>query len=206
MIPDGIEQSHLDMAVAEIRRNGIPPSRQSIHYDYVHSGKLYPPKYVISLAAKYAFGEELQSTEFNAVRARDYLRSRGHTVIDRREDKAQIIQDEDDESAFEEGARRFKLHRARERGPAIAKKAKERRLEKTGTLACDVCSFDFSKKYGELGLGFIEAHHSIPVAKLDGKTKTRVSDFDLVCSNCHRMIHRQKKVISIDALRALLNQ
>jgi len=206
MIPDGIEQSHLDMAVAEIRRNGIPPSRQSVHYDYVHSGKLYPPKYVISLASRYAFGEELQPTEFNAVRARDYLRSRGHTVIDRREDKGQIIQDEDDESAFAEGAKQYKLHLSRERDSAIAKKAKEKRIEETGTLTCDVCNFDFAEKYGELGLGYIEAHHAIPLAELDGKTKTRIADFVLVCSNCHRMLHRQKNVVSVDALRALLNE
>lgn len=206
MIPDGIEQIHLDRAVAEIRRNGIPRSRQSVHYDYVHSGEPYPPKYVISLAAKYAFGEALASTEFDAVRARDYLRSRGHTVIDRRKNKAQIIQSEDDESAFVEGAERFRSHRSRERDPTIAKKAKEKRLEKTGSLMCEVCSFDFAKAYGELGIGFIEAHHTVPVAKLDGKTKTRLSDFALVCSNCHRMLHRQKEVISVEALRALLNE
>jgi len=98
MIPDGIKINHLNSAIQEIRNNGVPKSRKSIHYDYVHSGKLYPPKYVISLAAKYAFGEELPPSEFNAVRARDYLRSRGHKVIDRRDEKAKIIQSEDDES------------------------------------------------------------------------------------------------------------
>ncbi|WP_434049066.1 HNH endonuclease [Marinobacter salarius] len=206
MIPDGIEKNHLDQAVAEIRRNGVPENRKSIHYDYVHSGWLFPPKYIISIAAKYAFGEELESGKFNAVRARDYLRARGHTVIDRREDKAELVQNEDDESAFAEGAERYRRHRSRERDPAIARKVKEKRLAEEGVLACDVCGFDFADKYGELGLGFIEAHHTVPVAELDGKTKTKASDFALVCSNCHRMLHRQKKVISIEALREQINQ
>src|SRR5690606_17999850 len=79
MIPDGIEKHHLALAVAEIDKDGVPWSRKSVHYDYVHSQKYYPPKYVISIAAKYAFGKELPSEAFNAVRARDYLRARGHT-------------------------------------------------------------------------------------------------------------------------------
>lgn len=93
---------------------------------------------------------------------------------------------------------------SRERNSTIAKKAKENRLDKTGKLICEVCDFDFADKYGELGLGFIEAHHTIPLATLDGKTKTKMSDFAMVCSNCHRMLHRQKDVISIDALRKLI--
>ncbi len=73
MIPNGIEAQHLEKAVAEIiRRGGVPKKRESRQYDYVHSGKRYPPKYVISLAAKYAFGEELASGKFNAHQARDY--------------------------------------------------------------------------------------------------------------------------------------
>ena len=128
MIPDGILKKHISLAVDEIEKNGVPISRKSVHYDYVHFGKRYPPKYVISIAAKYAFGEELQPTEFNAVRARDYLRARAYTVIDRREEAFELIQNEDDESTFEEGAERYKKHRYRERDSQITKKAKANRL------------------------------------------------------------------------------
>jgi len=204
MIPDGIEKEHLARAVAQIQRDGVPLARKSVHYDYVHSGKRYPPKYVISLAAKFAFGEELSSSEFNAVRARDYLRSRGHTVMDRRAEALVKVQPEDDESSFKEGAALYKLHRSRERDPLIAKKAKAKRWAESGVLACDICHFDFVQVYGPLGSGFIEAHHTVPVAMLDGKSKTKVSDLALVCSNCHRMLHRQKDVMSVKALRELI--
>ena len=97
---------------------------------------------------------------------------------------------ERDESRYPEGAESYRTHRTRERDSALATAAKKRRLTDFGTLACDVCTFDFTQKYGVLGGGFIEAHHTVPVSKLDGTTKTRVSDLALVCSNCHRMLHR----------------
>lgn len=206
MIPDGIKQEHLDKAVAEIIEKGVPAARKSIHYDYVHSGRLYPPKYIISVASKYAFGKELPPSEFNAVRARDYLRSRGHKVIDRRAEKVELIQDENDEQVFVEGADKFKLHRYRERDSSLTRQAKINRLDKFGKLACDVCKFDFSEVYGELGVGFIEAHHTVPISSLDGEAQTKLSDIALVCSNCHRMLHRQKEVRSISSLRGFLEQ
>jgi predicted HNH restriction endonuclease len=204
MIPNGIENTHLARAVAEIKRDGIPPRRKSVHYDYVHSGKHYPPKYVISLAARFALGRELSSSKFTAVEARDYLKSRGYTVIDRRAEALAKIQPEDDESAFNEGAAFYRKHRFRERDPLIAEKAKAKRLAASGVLACEICSFDFVRAYGEMGSGFIEAHHTVPIAKLDGKSKTKICDLALVCSNCHRMLHRQKDVMTVQALRKFL--
>ena len=108
MIPDGIKLEHLEKAARDIEKKGIPAMRKSVHYDYVHNGKRYPPKLIISYAAKYAFGEELPSTEFNAVRARDYLRSRGYIVIDRREEALDSIVSDDDESSFPEAKKNIK--------------------------------------------------------------------------------------------------
>jgi predicted HNH restriction endonuclease len=204
LIPDGIEEKHLDLAIQEINQDGIPDSRRSVHYDFLHGNKHYPPKYVISLAAKYAFGSELSANSFNAVRARDYLRSRGHTVIDRRDGALDVVVNDDDESSFSEGKEKYLIHRSRERDSTITRKAKAVRLRDTGTLSCDICDFDFYKKYGKLGLGFIEAHHKIPVSELDGNTKTKISDLALVCSNCHRMLHRQKATMQISKLKEIV--
>lgn len=204
MIPNGINISHLEYATQEIIKDGVPKSRQSVHYDYLHGNRRFPPKYVISLAAKYAFGKELPSSDFNAVRARDYLRSRGYTVLDRRECTLDVIINEDDESSFAEGKEKYQLHRSKERDSSITRKAKSKRLSESGGLSCDVCNFDFYKKYGKHGLGFIEAHHKLPVSELDGMSKTKISDLALVCSNCHRMLHRQKITMSISELRRII--
>ncbi len=115
-----------------------------------------------------------------------------------------FVVDEDEESAFPEGAEKYRMHWARERDPEIARKAKCKRLSETGKLKCEACNFDYSEKYGDRGVGFIEAHHMIPVSQLNGKTKTRIKDLALVCSNCHRMLHRGPPLLSVAELKALL--
>lgn len=116
---------------------------------------------------------------------------------------------EDDESSFPEGAVRYRLHRVRERDPEIVRKAKKKwRNTPSGLLRCCVCNFDFGQEYGERGIDYIEAHHRVPVSTLDEntKTKTKVSDLAPVCSNCHRMLHRGPKLLSIEQLRTVVLQ
>ena len=102
-----------------------------MHYDLVLNGKLYPPKYVISLATKYATCTEHPADSFNAVEAKNYFVARNYEVIDRRIEAASIIVSEDDESAFPEGKARFAQHRTLERDSSITRKAKANRLTDT---------------------------------------------------------------------------
>ena len=108
---------------------------------------------------------------------------------------------EDDESAFSEGKERYKQHRYLERDGRIAPRAKAQRLAKTGKLECEVCQLDFAARYGEIGRGFIEAHHKTPVAQLAGTNKTQIRDLALVCSNCHRMLHRGNPLLTVEQLK-----
>jgi hypothetical protein len=55
---------------------------------------------------------------------------------------------------------------------------------------CQICRFDYVKKYGKLGERFAEAHHIIPLAKNDKKRLTTIDDLITVCADCHRMLHR----------------
>lgn len=64
MIPTNITKTHLEQAIAEIDAEGIRKGRHSSTYDLVYQGKTYPPKLVISIANKYANGEELESGDF----------------------------------------------------------------------------------------------------------------------------------------------
>ena len=135
----------------------------------------------------------------------DYLRSlalniRSITGSEESEKIRNPSYDEDDSEAVE-GRVLFRVHRVRERNQSLSKKKKNAELKKSGNLACEVCGFIFKEKYGELGKGFIECHHKIPLADLHSNQKTRLSDLALVCSNCHRMLHRQSKM-SIGELRS----
>jgi 5-methylcytosine-specific restriction protein A len=50
----------------------------------------------------------------------------------------------------------------------------------------------------------IEAHHILPLAQA-GATTTRLADLALVCSNCHRMLHRAAPWISPAQLQERLH-
>lgn len=112
---------------------------------------------------------------------------------------------EDDEEA-EEGRLLTRVHRARERSRKLVRRKKRGVLQRTGRLACEGCGFDFAEVYGERGSGLIECHHLVPLESLRPGQATRLSDLALVCSNCHRMIHRSRPWLSLDALRALMRQ
>ena len=113
---------------------------------------------------------------------------------------------EDDESSFPEGKEKFKHHRLLERDGKIVRRAKARRLAETGRLECEVCNFDFVSHYGDVGHGFIEAHHKTPVSLLAGVKKTKIEDLALVCSNCHRMLHRGGTLLTVEQLKVIYGQ
>lgn len=122
-----------------------------------------------------------------------------------RDPYSDLVVIEDDESAFPEGAEKYRLHKARERDPGIILRAKAKRYKEMGKLECEICGTDFHLIYGDLGNGFIEAHHKIPVSQLDGAKSTKIDDLALVCSNCHRMLHR-KGGTNVEELKDLYHQ
>ncbi len=101
-----------------------------------------------------------------------------------------------------EGRKLLRIHRQLERNRTLAKQKKSMVLKATGKLECEACGFDFHAHYGELGNGFAECHHIIPLWKT-GETETRLQDLAIVCSNCHRMLHR-RPWHSINEIRSLL--
>lgn len=125
---------------------------------------------------------------------------------------ADELSDDGHESArqsFPEGKRIERLHKFRERGSRAVRQAKRQHAQKhDGALPCEVCGFDFARKYGPLGESYIEAHHTRPLSDLAASEVriTKVSDFALVCANCHRMLHRKRPWASVDEIRKTLNK
>lgn len=113
------------------------------------------------------------------------------------------IVDEEEETTFPEGKERYRLHRSKERNMTLIKVAKEKYFEINQKLSCQVCDFSFEENYGKLGKGFIEAHHIFPISNLTSETPTKVEDIALVCSNCHRMLHRRRPWLAIDELNKI---
>lgn len=75
-------------------------------------------------------------------------------------------------------------------------------------LRCAACSFEFEARYGAIGSGFIEVHHTKPVSSLGGATQVDpATDLVVLCSNCHSIVHRRKgEPLSLDELRKTLRE
>lgn len=101
---------------------------------------------------------------------------------------------------YTEGARKQVRVNAYERDVHARKAC----IKKYG-LNCAVCGFNFEARYGLLGKGFIHVHHLKPLALTNGEYELDpVTDLRPVCPNCHAMLHRENKMLSIEELRAVM--
>ena len=110
----------------------------------------------------------------------------------------------EDVDIFPEGHILTRLHALRERNRAAVDAKIEQVLGRDERLACEACGFDFLAFYGVLGSGFAECHHIVPLADAASSRVTRLSDLAIVCANCHRMLHRARPVLTVEALRNLI--
>jgi 5-methylcytosine-specific restriction enzyme A len=119
--------------------------------------------------------------------------------------KNKIYSIEDDEESkndsVTEGQVLYKLHKVRERDFKIVNAKKDKVLNNFGKLACEACIFEFEEYYGEIGKGYIECHHRTPLSSSKLETKTTLDDLSLVCSNCHRMLHRSIDYLTVEDLK-----
>ena len=106
-----------------------------------------------------------------------------------------------DEESGTEGGKKAKLIAYFERNPALRAAA----VAFHGTT-CKACGFNFQAAYGEHGKNYIEVHHLIPISTLPEPSSINPrEDLTVLCSNCHRMIHRKREApLSIEELRSLL--
>lgn len=115
------------------------------------------------------------------------------------------IQLTEEDTSFPEGKEVLRKHIVRERNQDLIKNAKRKFKKENGEkLFCQICSFDFSVRYGELGSDYIEAHHIKPVSEMKDGERTNIEDIIMVCSNCHSMIHRKRPWVTKDHLLSLL--
>ena len=92
-----------------------------------------------------------------------------------------------------EGKKKLVTHYQRERSSDLRQLKIDDFKVNHSSLHCEICNWDFEDHYPiQLAKDYIEVHHTIPLAKLEPNTPTELKDLMLVCSNCHRMIHRTK--------------
>jgi len=83
LIPKNINRVHILRALGEIDENGVPLGRESTKFQLFYNKKYYPPKYVMSLANKYANGVELDSSQFSGgLETNSFLGKLGFEIIE----------------------------------------------------------------------------------------------------------------------------
>jgi len=108
-------------------------------------------------------------------------------------------------SEFPEGNIRYYMHKKRERNTKFVRQIKNN-AEKKGLLHCEVCGFDFYFIYGNVGKGFIECHHLKPLSEYDPNEKTSKENLVLICSNCHKMVHKYRPWLGRNDLKKILQK
>ena len=113
------------------------------------------------------------------------------------------VEIESEAQEFIEGRKRFVYKTEYERDPKI-----RNATIRIHGFRCMVCDFDFEEFYGVLGRGYIQAHHLIPISASDGpRSVDPKTEIAVVCSNCHSMIHRDRKfAIPLDVLKGIVEK
>lgn len=84
MIPSSINQKHILQAIEKINVEGVPKEYQSTKFDLLFEGKMYPPKYVISLAHIFVNGKKLTRDKFSGgIETNDFLTNLGFQIVDK---------------------------------------------------------------------------------------------------------------------------
>lgn len=169
----------------------------STDYDLLlPSGERLPPKAIFGLALSKVIGRPAKPVDFSAGWGEpcfDIIEDAGYPIVPKNEVLPSTPPDADDERTWAEGSPKRVQHLRRERAPSLARTKKRRFIEQHGHLFCERCGLIPSKALGPLGDACIEVHHStVAVSKMDGTTRTRLSDLQCLCANCHRITHREQ--------------
>jgi predicted HNH restriction endonuclease len=142
--------------------------------------------------------------EQNATRSDDFARIREFFEDDSllKQVVADLAALQEEESGTE-GARKARLVSYFERNPALRTAAIE--IHRT---TCKACGFNFEANYGAHGKNYIEVHHVVPISTLpELSTIKPKDDLTVLCSNCHRMVHRKRDApLSIEELAKMVSE
>ena len=120
--------------------------------------------------------------------------------------KPKLTEDSIETISTIEGAERLRSHLQKERDSNFIKAVKSKAIAQNENLFCEVCGFSFYQFFGELGYGFIEGHHKKSIGLRTEASVTKEKDIALLCSNCHRMIHRKKPMLTIEQLKEIVSR
>lgn len=110
-----------------------------------------------------------------------------------------------EEITGKEGRLLVRLHVYKERDRGFAKRVRDHfRRAHGGKLCCEACGVVGEDVYGARGDICMEAHHTTPIEQLQPDSVTTVAEMQIVCSNCHRVIHSEKPCFTVEEVRKMI--
>lgn len=178
---------------------------QATIVDYVDFGKAIPfkahGKYLETIPAT-------QQTNYFRISVRPISEETYNKIIQLVDVITEILRiQQDDELTttvpFREGGKKLVYTTRYERN----KELREEAIRLQG-YNCKCCEVNFKDKYGKLGEGFIHVHHKKPISTTNGiKDVDPLNDLDVVCPNCHSMLHKPKnRLLTVEELKAIIQQ
>jgi 5-methylcytosine-specific restriction protein A len=72
-------------------------------------------------------------------------------------------------------------------------------------LNCQVCDYNFEKRFGKIGEDFIHVHHIKEISSIGKEYKIDpIKDLIPVCPNCHSMLHKKNPAYTISELKNIM--
>lgn len=126
------------------------------------------------------------------------------------QERDEVIKKDFKNLVVEEGFISFVEVKKRKRSRILVEMAKEH-YTVNNKIYCHACNFNFEDFYGPDGKKFIEIHHLKPIFAYDGTESLSLEDalghVRPVCSNCHRIIHRNNKnMLAVEHIRMLVQK
>ena len=140
MIPKTITATHVRQASAEIRAHGVPKGREADRFLVLVDGEGFPPKYTLSIAAKYVTGTELGAGAFSGGdEANTFLEGLGFKVVLKNQDwtreECLLAVWAYDRMDLDRGL--VKKHLCEELGPILGRTSKSVEFKLQNVSACD---------------------------------------------------------------------
>lgn len=164
---------------------------------YEENGKLGLQNALLSLSQHIDYYEEKSGS---SVKKRKDVYYKYVNLIDIKVEQTIYADEVDDNVEYAEGKTKRILVNSYERNVIARKKC----IEHFGVI-CQVCGFDFEKKYGEIGKEFIHVHHKVDISTIgDEYSVDPINDLIPVCPNCHSMLHKKKPAYLIEELKQIM--
>lgn len=189
-----VRPAHIEDAIVSFD-GAIHNFGDSRDYDVVlPSGERLPPKAIFGLALEQVIGRSATPNDFTAglrTVCFEAIGEAGYRIV-RKGAEVPTDEDEEDETSWAEGSKRRIEHLRRERVRGLARMKKQQFAAEHGHLSGERCGLIPSRQLGPLGDACIEVHHSAEaIAAMTSASRTRLSDLQCLCANCHRIVHRE---------------